>query len=129
MITEDYVGYEVAKLLKEKGFPFMCNVGSLWVDKQGEIKFHNSYAPITWVNEDDPDTPCVTQALAMKWLREEHNLSIEISATKAVKGFRWGGYLHKIGPTDDFVEDYLGSYDIYEDAVEAALKYCLTYLI
>lgn len=129
MLSEDYVSYEVAKLLKENGFPFMCNVGSLWVDKQGRIKLHNSFAPITWVNEDDADTPCVTQALAMKWLREEYDLHI-IAYPYNVNGKKkWCCQIYKafnLLGNEKYVNETL---DSYEQAVEAALKYCLTYMI
>ena len=121
MITEDYCSYEVAKLLKEKGFDECCEAyyeddRFCWVWNDGCSR-----------NTDNPKyVSCPTQALAMKWLREEHNLSIEISSTEATESLRWAAYVYEIGKTDDFVEAYIGTYGTYEDAVEAALEDCLT---
>lgn len=131
MLTEDYVSYEVAKLLKEKGFPFMCSVGSLWVDKQGKTKLHSTFAPITWVNEDDDDTPAVSQALAMKRIREKHGLHISADPHLNEEGeVTWMWKIINI-ETATVIADSLDGDDFNscEEAVDAALKYCLTELI
>ena len=77
MITEDFCSYDVAKLLKEKGFDEPCKVwyseytSQFGSEKYTSIEFddHNRfkkgykflfYAP--------------THQMAMKWLRKEHNI-------------------------------------------------------
>ena len=40
MITEDYVSFETAKLLKEKGFDEDID---LWYDENGEMFIHPKY--------------------------------------------------------------------------------------
>ena len=72
MIEEAYVSFEVAKLLKEKGFD-ECIFEFYEGDK---IKYaHNSkgFRP-----SELPDIyyPHITQQMAMKWLREVHNIDI-----------------------------------------------------
>lgn len=112
MITEDYVSYEVAKLLKEKGFDYQ---GFDYIDFEGEV-----------IKQDRP-----THQMAMKWLREEKNIFIVIEPhaydyvnekNKSYSCSLWIG--------DNYYE-YLESrdYPSYEEAVEAALKYCLENLI
>ena len=76
MITEDYVSFETAKLLKEKGFdentPANYFVGD---DKLrgcvvGEMIYHKRE------EEDTHLIACPTLQMAMKWLMEKHNLHI-----------------------------------------------------
>lgn len=72
MITEDYVSFETAKLLKEKGFDEECSsafykTGRI-VDGYDSEFSYNYY-----------DRP--TLQIARKWLREKHNLHIEIRIT------------------------------------------------
>lgn len=73
MITEDYVSFETAKLLKEKGFDECCPV------KYKYVKEFDSYLQTTeYVNDNFEKYyyPCPTLQMAMKWLREVHNLHI-----------------------------------------------------
>ena len=114
-ITEDYVSYEVAKLLKEKGFD------KDWVDGSIE-KFLNG--------TEGYSLP--TLAIAMKWLRLEHNIVVEPFIREDTK-YVW--YIYRI--ETKFNKKHLvfcwGSKNIkykrYEQAVEAALKYTLENLI
>ena len=62
MITEDYVSYEIAKLLKEKGFD-ECTICSF--DKDGNPK--DILRPFI---ESDGDVRKPTLQMAMSWLRE-----------------------------------------------------------
>lgn len=147
MIKEDYVSYEVAKLLKEKGFdestefvwyqylPTSLDCQGLANKKARDYFFHNETTEhrSTYCNSRSKPKyiqgdifSCPTHQMAMKWLREEHKLSIEISSTESG---RWMAFVYELGLTRHFVEAYISTYDTYEDAVEAALKYCLTKLI
>ena len=127
MITEDYCSYEVAKLLKEKGFPFMANVGALWINEQGSTKLSASFAPITW--DKDGYTPCISLDLAMKRLREK-GIIISLSPTMNVLNAH-NGYLVSIDRIVSGELKYEQEFglDTYEEAVEAALKYSLENLI
>ena len=135
MITEDYVSFETAKLLKEKGFDENC--AALYDLRTGEISqqgvgyvFNNSQ----WENF----ITAPTLQLAMKWLRELHNLHCDIGYH-----FRLGWHI-KITSLKETVIDhdiemktylpyYLPykscDYLSYEEACENAIKYCLKELI
>lgn len=129
MLTEDYVSYEVAKLLKEKGFPMGEHL-FMYVNKDGKLMTDN-HACLNMTNEEyrtffDDYIPTVTQSLAMKWLREIHDISIELLT---MHRNCWGYYVCKIlDNTNEGLHDK-NYFNTYEEAIEAALKYCLTKLI
>ena len=118
MITEDYVSFETAKLLKEKGF-------------EGFTLFSYSNRGSTmcghWENEIDWLPKCTLQ-MAMKWLRESHNINIDIVPIWNQKRFEYQVFV--VTPENAkhcYIDDklYLG----YEEACEAAIKYCLENLL
>ncbi len=117
MITEDYVSFEVAKLLKEKGFDdFACHS---YYYKNGDIEDETRY---------DGDFGRPTLQMAMKWLREVHHLHIipEISDVSRLNP----QYYVVIWLTTPKRESYmLELFDSYEEAVEEGIKYCLENLI
>ncbi len=125
MITEDYVSFEVAKLLKEKGFDIHT---STRYDYEGDFHFHGNYL----IGDSDISAP--THQRAMKWLREEHKVFIYIEpfiTTSGLQGYK--PYCTKIGGEFMWVNPLRKysntSSDTYEGAVEAALKYSLENLI
>ena len=120
MIEEDYVSFEVAKLLKEKGFP------------QSTFRFHyiiegNSYYK-SFENRcgfGDYDIIAPTLAIAMKWLREVYNLHIWVEPNHDKEGL-YNAHV-KVGWWSN---NWAGvGYNTYEKATEEAIKYCLEYLI
>ena len=114
MITEDYVSFETAKLLKEKGFDI------------DECEVH--YDPLDHTQYD------ITLQMAMKWLMEGHNLAITTFVT--VDGWRSGVSQIKMN-SDGFIVDVIDGIDdgnipncdTRQEACEAAIKYCLENLI
>lgn len=132
MITEDYCSYEAAKLLEEKGFPIGEHL-LMYVNKDGKLMTDHQ-ACLTMTNEEyrtffDDYIPTVTQALAMKWLREECDLHIIAYPYNANGKKKWCCQVYKafnLLGNEKYVNETL---DSYEEAVEAALKYCLTYMI
>ena len=154
MIQEQYVSFETAKLLKEKGFDEptreYCEE-ELWGNElTKKYTFKHLYCA-----EDEPFFNSIqgadehkwsapTQQMVMRWLRELYNLHIEISP---LKHYISNGH-HKAVPSDKIVY----SYEIYhidqwddvleefnqhgsfgfstcEEACESAIKYCLENLI
>lgn len=113
MILEDYCSYEVAKLLKEKGFDEPCTELNKLCLRDGE-------KPVLKV----------THQKAMKWMREVYGIFIAINNDDL--DFNWQCYdLINRGSTLDpkiLSESYAG-YKTYEQAVEAALKYVIENLI
>lgn len=74
MIEESYVSFETAKRLKEAGFREPCishysNSGQVWQSSSPED-----------YNDDKLCRACSrpTQALAARWLREEHDIDVMI---------------------------------------------------
>ena len=129
--TEDYVSFETAKLLKEKGFNWDCQY--CYIDEDDSDK-EQLEVPIGY----DAEIDAPTLQMAMKWLREENNKTIIIGvrATDPITGkidYYYNGiyYVPKnnvsalcfISPTPE------NGYSTYEEACEAAIRYCLENLI
>lgn len=127
MITEDYCSYEVAKLLKDKGFDGLCYCQEV-MNYDGNFTTHHTEYPENW-NQSEPWVSIPTLGMAMKWIREMYNLCISIYYL-----FPYGYtidilYTDKDTPFKEFRKIRNNEYDTYEEAVEAALKYCLENLI
>ena len=112
MITEDYCSFEVARLLKEKGFDELC----IFKYNSEGVRVKAGMAIDEWQNSelDNDEYSCPSYQMAMKWLRE--------------KG--WHITIDCIDVTETGLVEHRIDYDnIYEKAVEAALKYALENLI
>ncbi len=129
MVQEAYVTFEVAKLLRDKGFDTPSYITGHVYSEHGTLQSNTSFRSVTM----DYITAC-TQQMAMRWLREEHNLSIEISSCctvlegKASESF-WAARIidrHKILDNPLLVGNRFSK---YEEACEAAIKCCLENLI
>ena len=112
---EDFVSFEIATKLKEKGFE--------WVKI-------TTYNPKTKVRNNHLE-PTISQVL--KWLRDEKKLHIEFVGNAC-------GYLYIVsdipseGGTDRYCSDYSGpndggTWDKYEDCALNAIQYVLDNLI
>lgn len=126
MITENYVSFEVAKLLKEKGFNKDAYTMSMY-DENGEAK------DVLLLKEGEEPVLRPTLQMAMKWLREVHDVFIDISSRfskNADKDICFSYSCKKL------IDKYKSSHEVgdgewlnYEEACEAAIKYCLEKLI
>ena len=116
MITEDYVSFETAKLLKEKGFDGVVQLH--YNNLSGKIYSSN---PITKNCIKAP-----TIQMAMKWLREVHN--IDIFPWKIGKGV-YSCAIFNSNTSQDLSSDKDFPSEKYEETAEAAIKYCLENLI
>lgn len=141
MIKEAYCSFELAKLLKEKGFPInehlriYTNKDNLCLTDVGMMSYLSKE---DYIHFEDFFIPTITHQMAMKWLREKHKLYIGINIEV--------GDIQML-PSYDFEETVLGYNFViyneetliwvfkdktprsYEEAVEAALKYSLANLI
>ena len=126
MVTEDYVSFETACLLKDKGFD---GDTSCYCTPDNEKRWVYQH----YQDFDKKDRiECPTLQMAMKWLREKHNLCVEPYRTAC-------GYLYTIrkiwtgsciaNPSEGGDDEDSGQYTTWEKACEAAIKYCLTNLI
>ena len=118
MITEDYVSFNIAKLLKEKGFNEECY---LHYSSNGKTQHWNYQSPV-----DGISAPSLQ--MAIKWLRETYNIHIVLSPNKKMNNQYCSiifvdkeGELHP-QPTDFF-------HGSYEEAADNAIKYSLENLI
>lgn len=127
MITETYVSFEVAKLLKENGFPqntFRCHY---IID--GNINY-KSFENRCGFGDYDIIAP--TLQMALKWLRVtyKHHIVAEPrlynSANTDSDFSRW---LWTIITEDSYLYSEGEDFPTYESAAEAALKHCLENLI
>lgn len=123
MITEDYCSYEIAKLLKEKGFDGVCDYA--YSNKGNWFEIDRS-------NFDEVYCLRPTHQMAMKWLREKHWVISIIPKSFYADG-RCISWTYSIWADDnleiDGEEELENIYGSYEEATEAALKYSLENLI
>lgn len=116
MIKEAYCSFEVAKLLKEKGF-------NEPVTELNKLLFKEGEKPILKI----------THQKAMKWLREVHGIFILIKPYDSYYDDKYEFSIYKKQNTVIFEWELLeienSLYEGYEETVEAALKYSLENLI
>jgi hypothetical protein len=133
MITEDYVSFDTAKLLKEKGFDCCCRVWYAEYTSQYETE---KYISIQFDNHNKFDENykfvcfAPTLQMAMKWLRKVHNIDIDIQSYWKIKPkYHIHGYKYRLHYNNAPNHDINQSFNSYEQACEAAIKYCLKNLI
>lgn len=132
MMTEDYVSFETAKLLKEKGFNEETEHEMWYVIKQFSTGCHWNYCTykvgdITREYNDDCCISMPTHQMSMKWLREVHHIHISINPISE-KGYN--ATIYDVTDFDDcgIISDTKSFFHV-EEACEAAIKYCLKNLI
>lgn len=146
MITEDYVSFETAKLLKEKGFDEICR--AFWKEWNGEISLcgcnsshtfeycHNTMLE-NYNDSEETNIAAPTFQMVIKWLREVYKLYIIVVPFPLNFEHQdiqdgWGCEVTHLSDLsyDGNYEFFQKRYPIYEQAAEAAIKYCLeNYLI
>lgn len=122
MITEDYVSFETAKLLKEKGFDEATfydynERGTRWFEEV--LVNHNSQGGVA----------CPTLQMAMKWLRKVHEIFIRpnISFLYPIRYYcEIFCYGDNLKTQQDVTTE---TFESPEEACEASIKYCLENLI
>ena len=117
MIQEQYVSFETARLLKEKGF--------IWQTEKYVGKELPQLATFVQANNSAIDYyACPSISIAMRWLREVHKLYIEIR--RDFNTFLFKYYIYDDTRLEVFCDATINS---YEDAAEQAIKYCLERMI
>ena len=138
MIKEDYVSFETAKLLKEKGFDGSVSVH---YNELGSTIMCCNPISKNWIK-------CPTLQMAMKWLRKMHNIHIEVNLSFSEDPIKYPPFYYVyvldsksgnsvidpaaridgLNPLVD-VDNTPRNFNTYEEACEAAIKYCLEKLI
>lgn len=138
MVTEDYVSFEIAKLLKEKGFDSedIGGLGGFYSERCYEpghgIKTLSGqevgivYDDLTNSELDYDEYLRPTLQMAMKWLREVHKIHITV--------YPYGehscdNYQFDIYKNREYLLSRDEGYITNEQAIEVAIKYCLENLI
>lgn len=121
----DFVSFEIANKLKEKGFPqHMCDDG--YITEEDE-KYDIGDKEMIWLIPDYLPyiaAPIVSQVL--KWLRDEKGIHITI----CVCGDGWFYEVINISSGKSLVEDYEDDMiQSYEEAALAGIEYVLNNLI
>lgn len=137
---EDFVSFEIAKKLKEKGFREECLA---YYSKDSDFYYNTSYCSDVdcafksfnsrpnHICGKRIDAPTICQVL--KWLRDKKKLHIEFVGNAC-------GYLYIVsdipseGGTDRYCSDYSGpndggTWDKYEDCALNAIQYVIDNLI
>lgn len=128
-ITEDYIGFSTAKLLKEKGFD--APTTSYWElisnpppSKAGQFEVKGTIR--TWYKNDEKEKISnPTQALILKWLRVEHGIHIFTDF-----GIGWGYMIIPVGYSGEGkFPKFTENFESPEEATEAAILYSLKNLV
>lgn len=120
MIKEAYCSFEVAKLLKEKGFD-ECIFEFYEGDK---VKYARNGEGFRLSQLPDIYYPHITHQMACAWLREVHNIDIEIRRVPNTIMYKCLVYKNTLV---QYIADAL--IGTYEEEVEFALTYVLKTLI
>lgn len=127
-MNEDFVPFELAIKLKEKGYPQKTagryNMIDCFYYEDGKLFFHGGACDVN----EAYTAPTISQVL--KWLREEKELHIEIYMYNNY--YSWEIYNTKIYDADftqKRVEYSDVDYETYEQATLAGIKYVLDILI
>lgn len=132
MIDEDFVSFEIAKLLKEKGFE--CEKDSITAMYNEIGKFHPLSTAVDeyyydYNDFDEYDYVAPTLQMAMKWLRKVHEIFIRPN-TSFLYPIRYYCEIFCYGDNLKTQQDVTTeNFESPEEACEAAIKYCLENLI
>lgn len=143
IITEDYVSFETAKLLKEKGFDEDCvsayQDGNLTLVSSLGLRYELGAGDLvtTFSNPECKYNPDMISAptlqMAMKWLREVHKIGVFPTTYSIMRGnkiaYVYDAVIINLHTHTLMTEELEFEKDSYEEAAEAAIKYCLENLI
>lgn len=126
MIEEAYVSYKVSKLLKERGFNEYCPKSySKCFDNKLEDRSISDWGKLN-------QYPAPTQQMAMRWLREKHNIFISIQPDfPSEQDYKlcWCWSTNILHENCISAKGYQCYIETYEKACEAALLYSLENLV
>ena len=112
-MQEQLITFETAKLAKEKGFNEICKTA------YGRNADSLYYGNCTHKNSENIFLSAPTQNLLQKWLREVHNIYVEISFNQKYENPRFG-YIVRTKSTCFHTRDF--PYKTYEEALEIGLQ-------
>ena len=133
MINEDFVSYETARLLKEKGFDVegVSEFGGYYVDHKHNGQNVGIATESMMLNKTLEDWEYLrpTLQMAMKWLRKVHKIFIRPNII-FLYPIRYYCEIFCYGDNLKTQQDVTTeNFESPEEACEAAIKYCLENLI
>ena len=124
-MTEDYVSFETAKLLKEKGFNEICSTlydlrNKDFIEQIGQVFTNSQFLNLI---------TAPTLQKAMKWLRKEKGIAIIpiISSILDNEKFLWDIKIVVAKTNETYSQGWI--YEEPEEAYDTAIKYVLENLI
>ena len=136
MVTEDYVSFETAKLLKEKGFDIDTEHDMWYVVENFSTGCHwNSCTyKVGGITREYDEKCCIampTLQMAMKWLRDVHKKVINVEYIDFLEhGEVWSYSVLDRNTFHEFTEKSESfTENSYEETCEEGIKYCLEKLI
>lgn len=128
MTTEDYCSYEVAKLLKEKGFNEDIETEFISIDDTHIFKKNNYSDRNSTLLLNEYSAP--THQMTMKWLREVKGLFIAINCDDLNYNWQVFDVHHRDKNGEPICQsESFGGYYNFKKATDDAIKYCLEKLI
>lgn len=135
MRKEDYITFEVAQLLDEKGYDEDCSTryisdgkGRVEFDRWLEGKMHNGKMKDGYLY-DSYLAPSLYEVA--KWLREKHQLHIDVGmfgdystdadGNKCDEWYYWTFDMYYTTNFTNHIYDCKGEYDTYEEALNAGI--------
>ena len=131
-MKEAYISFEVAELLKEKGFNEPCR--SYFIDNVDYIDYFYSTEKLTDLHMGVWETLRPTHQMTMAWLREKNiGITPEVHITQDPKDYYWSAIIYYLDKSWDILQ-YVSApsksiSEGYDDVIEQALKYILENLI
>jgi hypothetical protein len=131
-MKEDYVSFEIAKLLKEKGFDGTCYAcyeyfeSSVTLYKGWPFEYKG-----TPVKNSQERIKCPTLQMAMKWLRELYDIHIVIFPSSFMHGdkYTYSIYYKRTKKDENYQLHFQSRAKTFEGAANEAIEHCLTNLI
>ena len=128
-IQEDYVSFETVKLLKEKGFEGY-SILTIYDENAAKAYIKELREKHLPFSSDDPKLKEFhytkpTIQMAMKWLREVHHIFIQVELYSKYNDYCFELFQN----THRLILEKHETFNNYEEACEAAIKYCLQNLI
>lgn len=114
------VNFEIAKLLKAKGFK--TRVPNVWLFSLGKAHLRNVHLSLK-LNDAEYNAPTIAEAVM--WLYEKHGIWVSVTFKRHSQNKHFSYNIRQANG----IETYLWEHNSPTEAYEAAILYCLTKLI
>jgi hypothetical protein len=121
-MNEDFVPFELAVKLKEKGFNYPC-IGHYFNNQLYIAHYQNAFHSN---NDESVDAPTISQVL--KWLREKKNILVCVLPTGWNHAKECSLYYYVVYDTSNYYwkrEVYQQSFETYKETELAGIEYVL----